>query len=639
MDVPSQFFFKAFRKQMGIHTIHKPEHSSLRASFEELKKNPIKSLQWFDDLNELRKQAKSHENWPLWIEISNTYIGSGRRNSIIKESFIVLKEVLEVLDLPYWSDSDTTHLKLRGQSFSEAGGLYNALNLPDEAMVYLESAEHIAHSIHDEFLLVRILRTKEVSLNIKGSFQELSAFQLKNIEYYKKFVEKHPEEINTLILSYTNLALGFHNIKDEKKLLKYIQKAYQLLDKTPDPNEIIYVKSIYILLILDKKNVDNKDIIKAESLIQETESIDKTILDKKIFSIYLLALGFIQHINKDYQKAKKTFKQVIKGKVYSQNGQSALTKLVEIYHLENDLEGIQHCFQLQKEMLSQNYNDLKINEMAKQEAVYQVSQLKIEADYNQKMLIAERKLRQKIEDKQEKILNLNKELDFFTGMAAHDLKAPLRTIDSFLDLIYKENKEKLEQKDHKFFEFIFDATDQMTILVDKLLSHAKMGGIGITLEPIKLEEQVMVVKGNLQAAINEKNAAIHIDPLPQIMGESNYIKVLFQNLLSNAIKFTPKDRNPSIHIYAEEHKDYFCIFVKDNGIGIPEDQLENVVKPFYRLHTQAKYKGAGLGLATCEKIMDIHQGHLFIESHEGIGSNFSLKFPKEVSLNLPDILE
>lgn len=615
---------------MSTHTISldQPKSSSIRYEFDQLKDDAQTSPQWIKKIYELRKRAKDQNDLLLWIEISNSYIENSTRNTNLKDALLVLNELLDLLNQPFWDSTDKTYLKLRGKSMLTAGRLYNALNFPDTALTYLNSGELIAKSIQAEFLLVLLLMEQEVSLNYKHKFKHVVDFRLKNIEFYKKHVEKQPEHIDILMLAYANLASNYAHAEDSENQQKYIKKAYNLAHKASKLRTKVHITCVFIIYSTDL-NPSDQSLVKAQNLFNKLEQIDKSQLDDKVMGMYTFTKGYIQTAGKDYKSAKENLKKVLKNTTYSHQGKNALEVLLKIAHFENDWKGMKDCFDLQDQMLKTSHNDIKARELARQEALHKVEQLKLERDYNEKVLNAERTLRKNIEEKQEKILQLNEELNYFAGMVAHDLKAPLRTIDSFLDLIHKENKEILQEKDRKFFEFIFDATDQMTHLVDKLLSHAKMGGIGIDLGPVQLNDQLLKVKANLQAAIQEKKATIDVAPLPQVNGEPTYLIVLFQNLLSNAIKFTPKDRSPSIQVQSEETETHFEVYIKDNGIGIPKEQLEKVTKPFFRVHNQSKYKGAGLGLATCQKIMNIHQGSLSVESEGGKGSIFTLKFPKK----------
>ena len=136
------------------------------------------------------------------------------------------------------------------------------------------------------------------------------------------------------------------------------------------------------------------------------------------------------------------------------------------------------------------------------------------------------------------------------------------------------------------------------------------------------------VKENLNVLITENKAEIVTPPLPRIKGNSIQIMRLMQNLITNAIKYQPKANTPRIEIQVSDTSDFWEIAVKDNGLGIPETQLDEIFKPFKRLHSWDKIKGSGLGLAICKKIVELHQGTLLVLSTPGLGSTFIVRLPK-----------
>ena len=130
----------------------------------------------------------------------------------------------------------------------------------------------------------------------------------------------------------------------------------------------------------------------------------------------------------------------------------------------------------------------------------------------------------------------------------------------------------------------------------------------------------------MNAQISEKEAIIGICPLPIIKGHKSYLIQLFQNIISNGIKYQPKNQQPEIKISTKRKSDYHIITIQDNGIGIERKYLHTIFNSFTRLHSGKEYEGSGIGLATCKKIVDIHQAKIEIESKPEIGTQVSLFF-------------
>ena len=161
-----------------------------------------------------------------------------------------------------------------------------------------------------------------------------------------------------------------------------------------------------------------------------------------------------------------------------------------------------------------------------------------------------------------------------------------------------------------------------------LLEFSRLSTQSREFESILLKITLEDVLRNLKTSIMENNAQITHDPLPTIIGDPSQINQLLQNLIANAIKFHG-DEPPKIHISAEESGDEWIIGVSDEGIGIDPDHQEQIFRIFKRLHTREEYAGTGIGLAICKRIIDKHNGKIWVESELGKGSNFYFTIPKK----------
>lgn len=235
--------------------------------------------------------------------------------------------------------------------------------------------------------------------------------------------------------------------------------------------------------------------------------------------------------------------------------------------------------------------------------------------------ITEKKKSEKlIIQKTEELERSNKELEQFAYIASHDLQEPLRMVNSYLQLLEKRYKDKLDKDANDFINFAVDGSNRMRTLITSLLDYSRVNRVK-PFEDINLNELLKEVLGDLKAAITESKAVITIEPLPVIFADKVLMGQLFQNLISNAVKFKG-DKNPEILISGKKNADEYLFSVKDNGIGIQKEYASKLFIIFQRLNTKDQYPGTGIGLAICKKIVERHGGKIWFESEFGKGATF-----------------
>jgi light-regulated signal transduction histidine kinase (bacteriophytochrome) len=197
-------------------------------------------------------------------------------------------------------------------------------------------------------------------------------------------------------------------------------------------------------------------------------------------------------------------------------------------------------------------------------------------------------------------------------------------IKDFASLFDKEYKGKLGAEADQYIEFIVQATERMKSLVKAVLSYSRIGK-GKELASIDCNLLVKGVVNDLSMRLKETNTKIHIEELPIIKGYRTELHSLFHNLITNAVKYRKKDVNPKIWITWERDDKYWKFSVRDNGIGIEEKNKERVFNIFQRLNNMNSYEGTGIGLAQSKKIVEIHNGSIWVDSVYGEGSTFSFR--------------
>ncbi len=220
----------------------------------------------------------------------------------------------------------------------------------------------------------------------------------------------------------------------------------------------------------------------------------------------------------------------------------------------------------------------------------------------------------------------NEQLQQFAYIASHDLQEPLRMVISYLQLLERRYANALDADAHEFITYAVDGAARMKELIAGLLQLSRIEGEQDVLESLVVQEVVDQALTNLSGAIADSHAVITYDPLPSVQANSLQLMQLFQNLVGNAIKFCT-EQPIKIHIGVEKKTDEWQFYVRDNGIGIAPEYQARVFAMFQRLHTRTEYAGTGIGLAICKKIVERHNGRIWIESAVGQGATFYFTLP------------
>lgn len=241
-------------------------------------------------------------------------------------------------------------------------------------------------------------------------------------------------------------------------------------------------------------------------------------------------------------------------------------------------------------------------------------------------LLELRKSKAEQKDLIEKLGNSNKELEQFAYVASHDLQEPLRVISSYVQLLARRYKGKLDSNADRFIDYTVDGCSRMESLIEGLLKFSRIESNKGEMRWFDCHELLKNVVQDLKIRITESNTKITWNKMPRMFAEASQISMVFQNLIKNAIKYN-KSSNPEITIHAEPLENYWQFSVQDNGIGIEKQHQEKIFKIFKRLHTYKEYSGTGIGLSLCKKIIERHGGSIKIESELGKGSKFIFILP------------
>lgn len=239
----------------------------------------------------------------------------------------------------------------------------------------------------------------------------------------------------------------------------------------------------------------------------------------------------------------------------------------------------------------------------------------------------------------EELSRSNRELEDFAFVASHDLQEPLRKIQAFGDRLEASFSQNLGEQGLDYMKRMRNAAQRMSHLINDLLDFSRINTRGRDFTPTDLTDIINCALDDLEIAVQESNAEINVGNLPVIQADSSQLSQLFLNLLSNSLKFRVPDITPVITITAAVHQpnimqqaicpDWYVITLTDNGIGFAKEYSEKIFTPFQRLHGRSEYKGTGIGLAVCRRIVERHRGVIYASGEPGVGATFTLILPAD----------
>lgn len=200
-------------------------------------------------------------------------------------------------------------------------------------------------------------------------------------------------------------------------------------------------------------------------------------------------------------------------------------------------------------------------------------------------------------------------------------------VTSYLELIENRYGDRLDGDAREFIDYAVDGAVRMKRMINDLLTYSRVHTRGEEFQPVETEEVLRGVLDDLQVLVDENGARIEFDSLPTVNADPSQLHQLFQNLLQNAVKFRG-EAPPDIRVSARKQGDRWEFTVRDNGIGIPPEQTEEVFRIFRRIHDPEETSGTGLGLALCRNIVRRHGGEIGVESEPGEGSTFYFTLPE-----------
>ncbi len=239
-----------------------------------------------------------------------------------------------------------------------------------------------------------------------------------------------------------------------------------------------------------------------------------------------------------------------------------------------------------------------------------------------------RKLNAELEKKSDLLQASNKELEAFAYSISHDLRAPLRHMVGFTELLQKHAGSTLDEKSQRYMATIVESTKRMGTLIDDLLSFSRIGRTEKRETTVSMDQLVKEVREEMKPETTGRDIAWSIGHLPELHGDRSMLRLALVNLISNAVKFTRKRPHAQIEIGCLEKKDEaVTLFVRDNGVGFDMKYVDKLFGVFQRLHRSDAFEGTGIGLATVQRIIHRHGGKVWAEGLVDSGATFFIAVP------------
>lgn len=508
-------------------------------------------------------------------------------------------------------------------------------------------------------IVYKVYMTMGNSYQLKGEIFSAQESYMKGLKQLERKKELNRIEKGFLASFYYNLSLLLSNTELNIESEDYLEKAIDLFKETNNNFKLSKSYTAYANVFERKQ-----EYYKAIDMLYKSLEIDTESKDKYSIALSKANLGILHLRIRDFDQAFSYINDSLDFFAVSKmewetamvkislgealhavgRGTEAIRELLEAedlfsrlenkheltkaYKLLADYIAIKGNFEMALEYQRKYTEGLKYYFDVEKTKALTRAKKEFETEQKEKEASILREKNEEIKHYVQKLERSNNELNQFAHIASHDLREPLRMVSSYMALLQKTLNGSLTSQQNDFINFAQDGAKRMELLIHDMLRLAKVDA-NPHIEQLKFNMVMQEIKMNLEVLTTEKNAVIIHDDLPEIMADRTMMLQLFQNIIGNGIKYN-ESQQPTIKVKHRILTDRLEITVTDNGIGIPEHLREKAFQIFQRLHTNREYKGTGMGLAICKKIVESFEGKIHIENNPSGGSVFRIVLPKSI---------
>ena len=522
------------------------------------------------------------------------------------------------------------------------------------ALEYANLGKELISLTKDSFVKYKIYNILGVIyFNFSEYINALNNF-FKALEFLKEEEDKYQNEISGLYLNIANIC--FRN-KDYAHALEALDDSIKIMKQIQSEFGLYLCYNTYGNIYIELEEVE-----KAETYYQKALFLAEKIANLTNLATIYNNLAQVYEKKKELKKALKFVSSSLR--INKQLNREAIIAIdyrrigiinFELNQIEEGIEFLEKAYILSYKLEDKTEALLSVEELAdycakakRWEEAYQYrtkhSELRDEIFNEQKAkTVSELQIRHQLERKKretellkaseerirlyaDKLEDSNRELERFAHVASHDMKEPLRMIHSYLGLISKKVKKYEDEVLNEFLHYAVDGANRMQNLITEMLKLAQLSK-DTTMKSVDINDVILLVFKNLETIIQEKNAVLKYENLPIVTGNIALLTQLFQNLIGNGIKYNRSEK-PTITIRVNETETAYHFEIEDNGIGIKEEDYKRVFEMLTRLNNRTEFEGTGIGLATCKRIVEKHNGRIWVTSEYGEGSNFQFFLQK-----------
>lgn len=406
--------------------------------------------------------------------------------------------------------------------------------------------------------------------------------------------------------------------KEYDKAEEYFHKSVQINQSLKNPKYFAVTYNNLSLVLEEKGQVEE-----ALEYVKKSLAINKKLNRKSTIIIDYRRIGVIHCKNGKFEEGISYIIKSLKLAEELDNRHEILNAFDDLAKQYAQAELWKNAYQFRTrhtELSNKIFNEDKTKAISEMQARHQVERKEREAE-----LLRDSK--EKIKEYADRLEESNQDLERFARVASHDMKEPLRMVKSYLSLIKRKVDKYGDKTLDEFMFYAMDGADRMQKLITEMLHLARVQTRDHQMREIDVNDVLHIVQNNLKETLNENNVQLQVGKLPVIQGNQSLLIQLFQNLISNGIKYN-RSETPIIQVKCTETSDAHHLEIIDNGIGIKEEYFDQVFEMLTRLHNREEFEGTGIGLATCKRIVERHNGKIWVTSQEGKGSNFQFFIPK-----------